>query len=199
MVKINDKLNLTPTSAPATPVEGDLYYDSTAKGLKVHDGTAFKSTGATVDNVTTDINSNNEIEVISLYKQYVNTQDIFLSGDTTVHSNSGTSALKISTMTISKDVIGLKVGVALNHSLSFGRSSVSIRKNGTYIYSVSIGYSGSTYSPATVITDVVAGDIIEFYISSSDGGVGYGVSARDIGVYGEEIITYKSKIAYTQV
>lgn len=35
-------LGLKPSSAPASPIEGDVYYDSTAKKLKVYNGTDWE-------------------------------------------------------------------------------------------------------------------------------------------------------------
>ena len=39
--KIQDVLNLQPGSAPVTPEEGDIYFDSTTKKLRVFNGTAW--------------------------------------------------------------------------------------------------------------------------------------------------------------
>lgn len=41
-----ERLNLLkfiPTSAPSSPKEGDVYYDSTAKKLKFYNGTAWET------------------------------------------------------------------------------------------------------------------------------------------------------------
>lgn len=46
MVQIKDKINLKGrTSDPSSPVEGDLYYNSTSKKLKFHNGTSFNEVG----------------------------------------------------------------------------------------------------------------------------------------------------------
>lgn len=43
-VKIRDLLNLVPrASAPSVPAEGDVYYDSVAKKIKVYNGTTWKT------------------------------------------------------------------------------------------------------------------------------------------------------------
>jgi len=39
---LGDVLSLTPGTAPVTPSEGDIYYDSAAHKLKCHNGTAWQ-------------------------------------------------------------------------------------------------------------------------------------------------------------
>lgn len=40
-LKITDLLHLTPSTAPGTPVAGDVYYDSGTNKLKCHNGTIW--------------------------------------------------------------------------------------------------------------------------------------------------------------
>ena len=41
--KIDEVLNLKPGTAPASPAEGDVYYDATLKKLRVYTGAAWEN------------------------------------------------------------------------------------------------------------------------------------------------------------
>ncbi len=52
------------TADPATPTQGDVYYNSTAKKLKVHDGTSFVNIGG-AGLLFSGVNSNNQLQFFS--------------------------------------------------------------------------------------------------------------------------------------
>jgi hypothetical protein len=42
-LEVNGAIRYTPMSAPSSPQEGTVYYDSTAKKLKVYNGSAWET------------------------------------------------------------------------------------------------------------------------------------------------------------
>lgn len=40
---VDNQINLTPRTAPSTPTEGTIYYDSGTKKLRVYDGTSWNN------------------------------------------------------------------------------------------------------------------------------------------------------------
>ena len=142
MFKFLSALWLSPSAAPASPANGAVYYDSTAKRIKSHDGSAWQ--------------------------QYLSAADmpggiVYASGTPTTVVNT-TTETALASFTVPAGTLGANgalrvrlLGRLLNNSGSDSAPILNITYGGTSIYKCALGAIASSASNHAVDIDIVLG------------------------------------------